>query len=64
VVHAYHVGMFIRTTSRKVKDGGKVQYVQLAHNFRDPDSGCPKAKILYNFGRREEVDEDALRRLV
>lgn len=56
--------MFIRTTARKLKNGDSVQYVQLAHNFRDPDSGCPRAKILYNFGRREEVDEDALRRLV
>jgi len=27
-------------------------------------TGRSKAKILYNFGRRETLDEDALRRLV
>jgi hypothetical protein len=56
--------MYLRTTSRRNKDGSQACYVQLAHNFRDPDSGQPKAQILYNFGRKEEVDLQALRRLV
>jgi hypothetical protein len=56
--------MYLRTTSRKNKDGSTVQYVQLAHNYRDPESGRPKPDIIYNFGRREEIDEDGLRRLV
>ena len=56
--------MYIRTTSRTNKDGSVTEYVQLAHNYRDPDSGRPKPRILYNFGRRDNLDVDALRRLV
>jgi len=64
VVHVYDVAMYLRTTRRKNKDGSVVQYVQLAHNYRDPVTRRPKPEILYNFGRRETVDEAALRRLV
>ncbi len=56
--------MFIRTISRKNKDGSKVTYVQLAHNERDREKGHPKAKILYNFGRLENLDLEQLKRLV
>lgn len=56
--------MYLRKTRRKNKDGSVVEYVALAHNYRDPDSGRPKPQILINFGRREDVDEDGLLRLV
>ena len=49
---------------RKNKDGSVAEYVRFAHNYRDPEVGYAKPKILFNFGRRENVDEDALRRLV
>lgn len=56
--------MYLRTTARTNKDGSTATYVQLAHNYRDPKTGSPKPQILFNFGRRENVDSDALRRLV
>ncbi|TYL15656.1 hypothetical protein MTAT_03900 [Moorella thermoacetica] len=56
--------MYIRTISRKNKDGSVVRYVQLAHNVWDPKAGYPKAKVLFNFGREEDVDREALVRLV
>jgi len=56
--------MYIRVMRRKNKDGSVAEYVQLAHNYRDPKVGYAKPKILYNFGRRDNLDEDALRRLV
>lgn len=56
--------MYLRTTTRKNKDGSTVQYVQLAHNERDPETGVPKAKVVYSFGRADQVDVQALRRLV
>ena len=56
--------MYIRTTSRKNKDGATATYVQLAHNFWDKEAGYPRAKVLYNFGREEYVDKAALKRLV
>lgn len=55
--------MYIRTTKTKTKNG-IAEYVQLAHNQRDPKTGVPKAVVLYNFGRIDQLDLDALRRLV
>ncbi len=60
----YNIDMYIRTISRKNKDGSVVRYIQLAHNVWDPQAGYPKAKVLYNFGREEDVDREALVRLV
>jgi transposase len=60
----YNIDMYIRTTSRKNKDGTVARYIQLAHNVWDPKAGYPKAKVLYNFGREEQVDREALVRLV
>ena len=56
--------MYIRQISRKNKDGSKVTYVQLAHNERDPKKGFAVAKVLYNFGRLEDLDMNQLKRLV
>lgn len=56
--------MYMRTISRKNKNGTSVRYVQLAHNEWDPKAKCAKAKVLYNFGRENELDVDALKRLV
>ena len=60
----YNIDMYIRTISRKNKDGSVVRYIQLAHNVWDPKAGYPKAKVLFNFGREEDVDREALVRLV
>ena len=60
----YNVDMYIRTIQRKNKDGSVVRYIQLAQNQWDPQARCAKAKVLFNFGRKEEVDREALKRLV
>ena len=41
-----------------------VSYLQLAHNERHPVSGSPVARVIHNFGRADQVDREALRRLV
>jgi len=56
--------MYIRTISRKNKDGSQATYVQLAHNERDAIKGHAKATVLYNFGRIEELDVEQLKRLI
>ena len=38
-------------------------YVQLAHNVRDAQSGQPKANVLHTFGRSDELDVEAIKRL-
>ena len=56
--------MYLRETRRKNKDGTIVSYLQLAHNERHPQTGTPTAKVIHNFGRADQVDREALRRLV
>jgi transposase len=56
--------MYMRTISRTNKDGSRVQYVQLAHNVRDQKTGHSKAEVLYNFGRRDQLDLEAIKRLI
>lgn len=55
--------MYMRTTRAKTRQG-PVEYVQLCHNYRDPHTGRPRAQILYNFGRADELDGDAIKRLI
>jgi len=55
--------MYIRTISRKNRDGSVVTYVQLAHNVWDTDAQCAKAQVLHTFGRTDELDTEALKRL-
>ena len=55
--------MYIRTTKRKNKDGSVVEYYQLAHNERDPETKKPVARIIHSFGRADQLDRDGLGRL-
>ena len=41
-----------------------MRYLALAHNEWDADTRRSKAKVLYNFGREDQLDRDALTRLV
>ena len=55
--------MYLRTTSRRNKDGSVVRYLQLAHNTWDPQRKRSTTRILLNFGRADRVDRAALARL-
>lgn len=56
--------MYLRTTKRRRVDGSEVRYLQLAHNEWDSASGQSRAKVIYNFGREDRLDRDAIARLV
>jgi len=56
--------MFVRTSSRRNRDGSVVRYLQLAHNEWDATSKSSKMKVLYNFGRAEDLDRAAVQRLI
>ena len=47
--------MYVRTSSRKTKDG-TVRYLQLAHSEWDADAGISRPKILFSFGREDQLD--------
>ncbi|WP_321414552.1 IS1634 family transposase [uncultured Desulfobacter sp.] len=63
-IHAFSMGMYVRTIKRRNKDGSEVEYVQLAHNTRHPEKGYSRAEVVYSFGRRDQLDVAALKRLV
>jgi hypothetical protein len=56
--------MYLRETRRQNKDGSTVSYLQLAHNERHPLTRVPTTKVIHNFGRADQVDREALARLV
>ena len=55
--------MYLRTTKRRNKDGSVVEYYQLAHNERHPETNVPTQRIIHNFGRADQQDQDSLIRL-
>ena len=55
--------MYVKTTSRKIKDGAEVRYLHLAHNQWDPAKRRSVPQVLYSFGR-EDAGCDAIKRLV
>ena len=55
--------MYLRITKRRNGDGSEVRYYQLAENIWDPARGHAIAKVIYNFGRADQLDQDELRRL-
>ena len=55
--------MYLRRTVRRTKDG-EVAYLQLAHNEWDPVAKQSKVRVIYNFGREDQHDRDAIRRLI
>lgn len=47
---------------RKIRSRG-VEYLQVAENYRD-ESGVVRAKVLFGLGRRDQVDEEAIKRFI
>jgi Transposase DDE domain len=56
--------MYLRSTPRRNKDGSEVRYLQLAHNVWDPQLRRSKVRVVYNFGREDATNREALQRLV
>lgn len=57
-------GTYLRTISRRNRDGSQVSYLQLADGARHPESGNANARVIHSFGREDQLDRDALARLV
>jgi hypothetical protein len=56
--------VFIKTSTRTNRDGSKVRYLQLAHNEWDPVRQTARTKMLYSFGRADQLDRAAVERLI
>src|SRR5438270_4006409 len=55
--------MYVKTSVRRTKNGA-VRYLQLAHNEWDAAARRSVPKVIYSFGREDQLDTDAIRRLV
>ncbi len=51
--------MYLRTVK-----SGRHAYVQACHNYREGGSGPSRTRVLFSFGRKDQLDVEALRRLV
>ena len=54
----------MKTSTRRNRDGSAVRYLQLAHNEWDPAAKTSRTKVIYSFGRAEDLDRAAVERLV
>jgi len=54
---------YVKTSARTTRDG-VVRYLQLARNERDSETQRSRTRVLYNFGREDELDREAVTRLV
>ena len=57
------MGIYLRTTKRKNRDGSEVVYYQLAHNVRHPKTGNTVAHLIHTFGRADQLKREGLVRL-
>jgi hypothetical protein len=55
--------MFVRTATRRNKDGSAVRYVQLVHNEWDPATRSSRMRVVHSFGREDQLDRAAVERL-
>jgi len=51
-------------TSSRTTGSGVVRYLQLARNEWDSGTQRSRTRVLYNFGREDELDREAIQRLV
>jgi transposase len=55
--------MYLRTTRQRRKHGPDAISYQLAENYYHKDRRRSETRVIYTFGRADQVDPDALRRL-
>jgi hypothetical protein len=56
--------VYVKASTRKTRDGQTIRYLQLAHNEWDPVAKMSKTRVLYSFGREDQLDVAGIRRLV
>src|SRR6202167_3065926 len=56
--------MYLRITQRRNRDGSTVAYYALAENAWNAGAKRSEAQVVHNFGRADQVDREALKRLV
>ena len=63
-VRAYLIGMYLRVTERRNRDGSAVTYYALAENVWNAQTKRSEAQVIHSFGRADHLDTAALQRLI
>jgi len=58
------MGMYLRITERRNRDGSTVAYYALAENVWNAEAKRSEARVVHSFGRADQLDRAALLRLV
>jgi len=58
------MGMYLRITERRNRDGSTVAYYALAENIWNAEARRSETRVVHSFGRADQLDRAALRRLV
>ena len=56
--------MNLRTTKANTKADGLVEYLQLCHNYYDKATKRSKTEVVYNFGRKDDLDIKTIEQLI
>jgi hypothetical protein len=58
------MGMYLRITERRNRDGSTVAYYGLAENVWNAQAKRSETRVVHSFGRADQLDKAALQRLV
>jgi transposase len=64
MLHVYRLGMYLRITERRNRDGSTVAYDALAENLWNAQARRSETRVVHSFGRADQLDHAALQRLV
>jgi hypothetical protein len=64
LLNAYSLGMYLRVTERRNRDGSATAYYALAENVWNATAKRSEVRVVHNFGRADRLDKAALQRLV
>jgi len=56
--------MFIKEVKNKRKNGTEVTYLHLVDSVWDPEKKSPRHKLIKSLGRKDQIDQKAIRRLI
>src|SRR3954468_12994735 len=60
----YAMGLYLRATERRNRDGSAVAYYALAENVWNAQAKRSETQVIHNFGRADQLGKAALQRLV
>jgi len=56
--------MFVKEVTQKRKDGTSVVYLHLVDSVWDPEKKSPRHQVIKSLGRKDQIDSDAIGRLI